>query len=225
MAPWPCPTAGGGTAGEHAFAIDRGRARRLLVIPALFDEGNRLRRFTVETMRALDRIGDGGGVDSILIDLPGCNESLAPLETADVALWRSAVVAAARHFGASHVLALRAGAVLLADELAPLPAMALAPIAGASVLRQMVRMRVLSSREAGREETGAALMDMARTEGIVLAGYPLCAAMVRGLENAEPGDAVRVETGGPGLWLRAEAADDAAQSAHLANAIAAVCAG
>ena len=72
IAAWPTPAGE-----EYAAAFDKGRAHRLLVLPAWFDEGNKLRHFTVETMRRLD----GAGIDSFLPDLPGCNESLAPLET------------------------------------------------------------------------------------------------------------------------------------------------
>jgi hypothetical protein len=128
------------------------------------------------------------------------------------------VSAAAAHFRATHVLALRAGACLLPGTL---PAMALAPVSGASVLRQLVRMRVLSSREAGREEKSGDLMDMAAREGIVLAGYPLGPGLVRGLDQAQPGEAKALSTGGPGLWLRAEAGEDAGQSERLATAVAA----
>ena len=42
----------------------------------MFDEANKLRHFTIELMRRLDT----AGIDTFLPDLPGCNESLAPLE-------------------------------------------------------------------------------------------------------------------------------------------------
>ena len=49
IAAWP------GAAGEElAIAFDKGRSRRVLVLPAWFDEGNKLRHFTVEVMRRLD---------------------------------------------------------------------------------------------------------------------------------------------------------------------------
>ena len=61
---WPCPLPGGGTARELALAFDAGRSRRVLIVPALFDEGNRLRRFTVEVMR---RLANGSDRDIPLV--------------------------------------------------------------------------------------------------------------------------------------------------------------
>src|SRR5690606_34249762 len=69
---------------EYALAFDEGREARLLVLPALFDEANKLRRFSAEVMRRLD----AAGIDTLLPDLPGCNESLAPLEGQTLAGWR-----------------------------------------------------------------------------------------------------------------------------------------
>ena len=61
------------------------------MLPAWFDEGNKLRHFTVEVMRRLD----GAGIDSFLPDLPGCNESLAPLEQQTLESWRTEAAEAA----------------------------------------------------------------------------------------------------------------------------------
>ena len=83
-----------------ALAFDQFRRWRLLIVPALFEESNRMRRFTVEVMRRLDN----AGVDSFLPDLPGCNESLQLLQDQTPHSWRTAVAAAAVHFRASHVL-------------------------------------------------------------------------------------------------------------------------
>jgi hypothetical protein len=89
----------------------------VLVLPAWFDEGNKLRHFTVEVMRRLD----GSGIDTILPDLPGCNESLVPLDAQTLDTWRSAAVAASRRFSATHVLSVRAGAMLSPDALPRCP--------------------------------------------------------------------------------------------------------
>lgn len=221
MASWPCPTPGGGTADEHAFALDHARPARLLIVPPPLDEGNRLRRMLIQAMRALD----AAGVDAILIDLPGCNESVQPLAEQTLAGWRQSVAAAAAHFGATHILAVRAGGLGIAEETAArLPVLAYAPQGGAALLRQMVRMRVLSAREAGREERPADLIERGRTEGLVLAGYRLGAAMIVGLEQAGVSDAATAlsqgDIGGPGLWLRAEPGEDPAQATALASAVA-----
>jgi pimeloyl-ACP methyl ester carboxylesterase len=199
---------------EYAFAVDRGRQRRLLILPAWFDEGNKLRRLTVEVMRRLD----GAGIDALLPDLPGCNESTAPLESQTVTSWRDAAEAAAGGFEATHVLAIRAGALVAPD----LPGWRYAPIHGSQVLRAMLRARTIAAREAGRDETRDGLLEIGRREGLNLAGYRLGAAMITELETAEPPDTERqskiahADVGGAALWLRAEPDHDAAQADALA---------
>lgn len=210
IADWPCP--GGST--EYALALHRGRASCLLVLPALFDEAGKLRHFTVETMRLLD----AAGIDCVLPDLPGCNESLQPLERQTLAGWSAAAEAAAAHFGANRVLAIRGGALVATG----LPGLALAPAPGASLLRGLVRARLLASAEAGLNETREGLMAQARTGGIELAGHAIGAAMLRELEQAEPAplDAIApAALGGPPLWLRAEPAHDPLQAEALARIV------
>ena len=56
IARWPCPGPDG-PSDEYAFCIDRDRQRRVLVVPALFEEANRTRRMLVETIRRLDQAG------------------------------------------------------------------------------------------------------------------------------------------------------------------------
>ena len=53
---WQAPLQNGTTSEELLVKIDHGRNIRVLILPALFDEANKLRRFTVELMRALDRL-------------------------------------------------------------------------------------------------------------------------------------------------------------------------
>jgi len=204
---------------EYAIAIDRGRERRILVLPALFDEANKLRHFTVETMRRLD----AAGIDTFLPDLPGCNESRAALDDQTLAGWREAAAAAAAHFGATHVLTVRGGALCAPDDLA---VWRYAPATGSAVLRGMLRARVISSKEAGVEEAREALLEIGRQSGLDLAGYRLGAAMIRELESAEPSggaalaNIAQADIGGPGLWLRAEPDHDPAQAEALAAIVA-----
>ncbi len=73
---WQAP----GGSEELSLSFGPEDAPRLLVLPAWFDESNKLRHFTIQTMRTLER----RGVASILPDLPGCNESLAPMREQDV---------------------------------------------------------------------------------------------------------------------------------------------
>ncbi len=190
----------------------------LLVLPALFDEANKMRRFTVEVMRLLAR----RGVASVLPDLPGCNESTVPMAGQTLAGWREAAACAARELGATHVLTVRAGVLLAPD----LPGWAYAPLAGSTALRALLRARILSSREAAVAETSKDLLELGRAEGLELAGYALSAAMVREMAHAAlpvplPLCEIRQdEVEGAGLWLRAEPEHDQAQARALARIVA-----
>lgn len=209
------PSPGGGE--EYALSIDRGRTRRLVILPALFDEANKLRHFTVQTMRALD----AAGFDSVLPDLPGCNESLAPLETQTLAGWRHAAQAAASYFKADVAVSIRGGALCVPDGLTGLH---YAPTSGVAVMRGLLRARIVAAQEAGQNERREHLLELGRHEGLVLSGYKLGATMIRELEAANefgPADATiaQEQLGGPGLWLRAEPASDPAQATALAQLI------
>ncbi len=210
---YPCPLPDGSSADEYALVHDQGAAQRLLILPALFDEGHRLRRLCIDVMQ---RLG-GSGIDSMLPDLPGSNESRADLASLSLAEWTKAVSAAAGQFGASHVLAVRGGGLLVPPGLA---GWHYGPVKGASLLRTLIRARVLSSREAGREESGEGLLIEAQEHGIELAGYRLGAAMVQQLQAALPTeDLSEIDQdllGGSPLWLRAEPDADAAQADALA---------
>ncbi|MFC0204811.1 alpha/beta hydrolase family protein [Novosphingobium soli] len=214
---WPCPLPGGGIRDEMALTFDAGRPVRLLIVPALFDEGNRMRRFTVEVMRRLD----ARGIDSFLPDLPGCNESLQRLELQDPADWLDATAAAARHYAATHALGLRGGCLFTP---ARLPAIHYAPVKAAAILRQMVRARILASREAGRTESREHLAEAALARGIVLAGYRLGADFYRHFEAMAPAGGAKLvaqeQVGGAGLWLRAEPDENADQASALAAIVA-----
>jgi hypothetical protein len=211
IARWPAPEGS-----EYALAYGRSRGHRLLILPPLFDEANKTRHFLAEVMRRLN----GAGIDCVLPDLPGCNESLAPLEAQTLTGWRAAAARAAAHFSATHVLTVRAAALL-----APaLPGWRYAPTSGASVLRSLIRARVISAREAGRDESSETLLAEGREQGLELAGYRLGAALIRELESAEAsGDLSEIaqsDVGGSGLWLRAEPGFDAKQADALAAIVA-----
>ncbi len=228
IASWPAPLPSGKISEELLLSFDEGRATRILILPALFDEANKMRRFTVQVMRKLD----AAGIDSFLPDLPGCNESTLPLQDQSIADWRAASNAAAGHVRATHFLTLRGGAL---NAPAHLPGWHYAPQTGAKVLRTMLRARVLSAKEAGIEETSEQLLEAGRGAGLTLAGWPIGAAMLRELETAEPhaSDAVseiahktlRDAGGGVGLWLRAEPSEDEAQASALADILADALAG
>jgi len=216
---WPCPLPAGGLAQEYALTFDQQREKRLLIVPALYDEANRMRRFTVETMRRLN----GAGIDCFLPDLPGTNESCQALENQDTEDWCDAMSAAAGHFGATHVLGIRGGCLFTPADL---PRWHYAPAKGALILRQMIRARILASREAGTEETSESLIDIGLVEGLELAGHRIGPDFLRVLQTLQPEAGAGVQQipqdmiGGSGLWLRAEPDDDRTQADALAAVIA-----
>jgi hypothetical protein len=217
IASYPVPLPGGDSANDYALAYDSGRPYRLLISPALFEEANRMRRLTVEVMRRLD----AAGIDCFLPDLPGCNESVASLSGQTLDTWREALAAAARHFAASHVLTLRGGALVQPD----LPGWRYAPVKGANLLRQMLRARIMVSREAGVAETQESLLEAGRRDGLELAGYRIGAGLLTQLQDAVPPPSAATEIaqetiGGSGLWLRAEPGEDRAQADALAAIVA-----
>ena len=188
------------------------------MLPALFDEANKLRRLTAEVMQRLD----GAGIDSVLPDLPGCNESRQLLQAQSLDHWRECAKAAAEHFAATHVLTLRGGVLTAPPEM---PGWNYAPVAGRQVLRAMLRARTIAAREAGREETIEALQQIGRGEGVELAGWPLGPDLFTQLENAaQQPDSAQVEIGqeaigGGALWLRAEPDESPTQADALSAAI------
>lgn len=222
---WPCPVSDGtaadaGTRTEAALVFDGGRAARLMVIPPLFEEANKLRHTLVEVLRRLD----AAGIDGVLPDLPGCNESLAPLAEQTLDEWRAAARAAAAHFRATGVLAVRGGALLRPGGL---PGWDYAPQDGAKVLRSMVRARLIASKEAGAQETRDEVEALGRTQGTTLAGWQIGPDMFAALETAqlpprEDGVAqIEQETvGGRPPWLRAEPDYDPKQADAIAAIIA-----
>ena len=218
-ATYPCPLAGGAAAREYALTFDHARRRRVLIAPALFDEGHKLRRFTVEVMRRLD----GAGIDCFLPDLPGLNESEQDLALVEPEDWRMALDAAARHFRATHILGIRGGGLVLPDKL---PGWHYAPVKGASLLKTMLRARILAVREAGREEKSETLLEQGLSLGLDLAGYSLSGEMLRQLGDLAPGKRPSIAViehevlGGGALWLRAEPAEDRAQADALAAIVA-----
>ena len=219
---YPCPLPGGAAAREYALSFDKGRAVRMLVVPALFDEANKLRHLTVEVMRR----PHGAGIDCFLPDLPGTNESLRDLAGVELEDWRMAVEAAARHFGATHLLALRGGGLLVPGGL---PGWLYAPVKGASLLKTMLRARILASREAGLEETSEALLERGLEQGLELAGFILSGEMIRQLQAAMPAGDARLTVieqdlvEGRPLWLRAEPDHDPAQADALAAIVSLGC--
>ena len=219
IASWSAPLPDGNTSEELLIAIDEGRERRLLIVPALFDEANKLRRLTLQLMRRLN----ARSVDTFLPDLPGCNESLAPLAEQSLVSWKAGIIAAAHHVSATHILTIRAGGLIAPSSLS---GWAYAPQTGAKTLRGMIRAQTIAAKESGREMSSDALGTIGREHGITLAGWSIGAQMFRELETAEMAmqSGVRTipqdELSGAGLWLRAEPSDNWDQADNLATIIA-----
>lgn len=215
LSAWPAPSGE-----ELALTFDRGRPLRIVISPAWFDESNKLRHFTVELMRALDR----SGIDSFLPDLPGQNESLADLTRETPDSWRNAMALAAKHFGATHTLAIRAGAAIAPD----LSGWFYAPLAPQKQLHAMIRARLVTSRHAGENEDRATLLAEGAQTGLDLAGYRLGAEMVGQLADMgiPAGQGCEVVSQdrlpGSGLWLRSEPDFDPSQVLALSDIIAQV---
>jgi hypothetical protein len=190
----------------------------LLILPALFEEANRMRRFTASLMRALAEVGLG----SVLPDLPGTGESL--LETAEIAFddWTRAAATLADDIrereGRCLTVAIRGGALL--DDAAN-AGWRLAPETGERLLRDMVRATALTGAVAAGDLDAQALR-----EPTALAGNTLSPALYAGLkaavlpegayrtvrmaDDAQPADAT---ISGSRLWRAAEPSDDPAMVA------------
>ena len=106
---------------------------------------------------------------------------------------------------------------------AGLPAWHYAPVKGANVLRQQIRARIVTAREAGLNETQDGLLEAALAGGIELSGHRLGAEFVRQFQALTPvagaQEIAQDMVGGGGLWLRAEPGEDRAQADALAAAL------
>lgn len=198
-------------------------APSILIIPPLFDEANRMRRTLVLTMRALS----ARGVASLLPDLPGQNDSLVPTEAVTLADWRTALAdVVAAEAGPLLVASWRGGALIDNTASGAIGWWRMAPVAGASLFKTMIRTRIAGEKEAGRTVTAEDLRASAADGPVELAGNFLNAAMLLQLEAATPAEvtplrSVAVGSGesklpGSALWLRAEPSEDAAMAAAMA---------
>jgi len=214
---------------EHTLCITPIAAPRatILFVPPLFEEANRTRRTIVLAMRALA----ADGFAAQLPDLPGQNESLVPLEQADLASWKNALAEAAATIDGPLVIASLRGGALIDHHAKAAAWWRLAPVGGASLLRTLMRARVAADREAGITSSLESLQAEAAAAALLLAGNRLSPAMIAQLGSAEiqPVTPVRTVTLGSGadaiagtpLWLRAEPGEDATMAAAIAADIAA----
>lgn len=203
----------------------QGDGPRVLIVPPLFEEANRMRRTLVLAMRALADMG----IASLLPDLPGQNESLIATEATDLNLWRSALAdIAAAESGPVMMASIRGGA-LIDDAAAAWGWWRLAPVPGATLLRTMLRARIASDRERGIATNAETLSAQAQQRPLLLAGNLLSPAMFAQLDAAVPvetdplctvmlGDGPE-DVAGTALWLRAEPGEDPVMAAAMAESI------
>ena len=214
---------------EHILRITPTAAPRatILFVPPLFDEANRTRRTLVLAMRALA----SNRFTTLLPDFPGQNESLVPLEQADLASWQNALADTAATIDGPLVIASLRGGALIDHHAKAAAWWRLAPVSGASLLRTLMRARIAADREAGVTSSLDSLQTDAATAALLLAGNKLSPAMIAQLGTAEthPVAPFRTVTLGSGadaiagtpLWLRAEPGEDTAMAKAIAADITA----
>ena len=209
--------------GSTERVLEVGEGRGLLVLPALFAETNRTRAFAVETMRRLAH-----SHRCVLPDLPGTLESARPLPQVDWSEWCAFAARAAEHFDTVAVLAIRGGALLPAGERERLH---FAPTSGARLLRDLLRARLASDREAGATGTMGQLEQRVADGVEPLAGFDLAPQLSQPLAAAQPvagawtlrlandPQAGDVTIAGGRLWRRAEPGRDDGMAEGLARAV------
>jgi hypothetical protein len=207
---------------EHYLRFGEGASVTLLVLPALFEEANRMRRFTASLMRALaDR-----GIGTILPDLPGTGESLHEIGVVSFGDWQDAVTAVAETASKPlRTISIRGGA-LLDDKTNA--GWRLAPESGGRLLRDMVRATALS------QDISATELDrLSRSAPTRLAGNVITPELYTHLADASPisgnyriarlqDDLAEcdVTLSGSKLWRAAEPGQDAALVVAAATDIA-----
>ena len=194
---------------EQALRIGPDDAPLVAIAPALFEEANRTRAFTVQVMRRLA----ASGIATLLPDLPGTGESVVATSAATLAGWRTAFAAAAA--GAMATLAIRGGALVTTGV--ALPALQFVPVPGSALVRDMERARRVAGHHAGIDDA----------DPVELAGNLLSRTLIAELRIAEPPPADRIVAvsapGAPGpaiagrpLWRSSEPSGDDVMAAALA---------
>lgn len=202
-------TCASGSRQEWMMRIGAPDAPPILFVPPLFEEMNRTRALIAAAMRGLATLGHG----CWLPDLAGTGESEAALETVQWDDWRHDVIAAAAHAeqaaGTPPLVASLRGGCLIDDGAAAIGWWRFAPVAGASLARDMVRAGL-----AGVEWAGYA--PSAELRGRLEDAAPVDQAPLRVARLQSDAGAADVKLTGPALWRRSEPG----ASAELAEAIA-----
>lgn len=214
---------------ELCLSLAAGPDRRVMLVPPLFDEMNRMRKMLLDVMRALHALE----ISSFLPDLPGTNESLIALERVTLSDWKKAVQACAQQHRISHIASFRGGALTVSD-MQTADHWIFSPVKGATILRTMMRTKVAADREVGLNTSLAELSARAEAGPLELAGNIIGSGLFAQLDAADMPDLenqriVRLESDnkpahvqirGSALWLRAEPDDDPAMSSAISRDIA-----
>lgn len=191
-------------------------AVQVLILPALFDEANRMRRFTVQLMHSLA----DAGIGTLLPDLPGTGESETEIARVSSHHWIEAIRAVAELLpsGPRRTVAIRGGALLdyyargHASDKVLHAAWRLSPESGKRILRDLHRTRLAGSREAGGYAIGPdlhAFLDTAEPRDLGARTMRL---------SSDPLPAyVRIDAAP--LWRRAEPGEDPDMVARVADDI------
>ncbi|SEK62035.1 hypothetical protein SAMN05216382_0775 [Sphingomonas palmae] len=183
----------------------------ILSFPALFEEANRTRAILVRVLRRLAQ----AGWSVALPDLPGQGESTTPVVEVDLAAWREAAVAAAGVLSSpSHVVAIRAGALVDAD-VAAASRWYWSPITGEEQVRELTRQRALGDGDgyAGNDLSDALLAQL-RDAQPTITPPPRVVRMERDPRLADR------KVAGAAPWRASEPSCDPMLVASLANDIA-----
>jgi hypothetical protein len=195
----------GGT--EMLLRHGAGSPITLLILPALFEEANRMRRFTVLVMRNLAEHQIG----TIVPDLPGCGDSLSNLSDVTFADWQDAVSTLTGNILGS--VAIRGGALL---DNAFANRWRLAPETGERLLRDMTRATSFSEGVSSAE-----LDQQARSHATRLAGNLMSPELYATIRAAVPARSAHItNVDGPKLWRAAEPGDDPKYARLVADDIA-----
>lgn len=197
----------------------------VVMLPALFEEHNRTRAFTVAICRALA----GSQVASILPDLPGQGESVVPTQDATLDHWRKAVAALVQAQPAIRpvIMGSMRGSAIVDDVSGISGHWRLSPITGQMVIRDLTRGAVMQP-----SPTAAPIGDPVEAAGNLISHnlFGALQADVTLREVTAPLRTVRLESDpapadlklpGSPLWRRAEPGNDLPLAALLAQDLAA----
>lgn len=207
----------------------------VLVAPALFEEANRTRAFTVSILRLLAE----RGIASALPDLPGQGESVVLTHEVTLAHWQEAFEAAAdtvgHHRAIASTVSIRGGALVDLPACGP-ARWQFAPSEGKDLLKNLWRIRQTGrgvksvpcdphrfiGESGGPVEIGGNLLSPDLLASLASASpYSSVEGIGRRVVrlDSDPRPADRKVAGSP-LWRRAEPGNDSLLAQLLANDIA-----